>query len=101
MILPRPKSSFTHGTSSLDVIRRFNIAYVLTGLFWVDGTEETSDKELSISNCDILTAAVFESIGSHMPTYDRSLSSGMTYFSCIFSEENFDHCIFGLFPEAM
>ena len=51
--------------------------------------------------CDNLLAAVLEMIGSHMSTSDRSLSSAMMYFSCIFSEENFDHCIFGLFPEAM
>ena len=89
MILPRPKSSLTHGTSRLDVIRKFNIAYLLTGLFRVDGTEETSNKELSISIYDNLSAAVLETIRSHMSTSDRSLSSGMTYFSCIFSEENF------------
>ena len=80
MILPRPKSSLVPGTSSLDVTRRFNAAYLLTGLFQVDGTEETSDKDISISNCDILSAAVLESNGSHMSTSDKSLSSGMTYF---------------------
>ena len=93
MILPRPKSSLTHGTSSFDILWKFNIAYLL------NRTEETNDK--LISNCDILSAAVLESIRSHMSTSDRLLSSGMTYFSCIFSQENFHHCIFGLFQEAM
>ena len=88
--------------SHLDVIRKFNLAYLLAGLFFrVDETEETSDKELSISICDNLPAAVLEMTRSYMSTSDRSLSRGMTYFSCIFSEENFHHCIFGLFPEAM
>ena len=78
MILPRPKGSLIYGTSSLDVIRKFNITYLLTGLFSVRWDRKISDKELSISKCNILSAAVLKSIRSHMSTSDRLLSTGFS-----------------------